>query len=149
MSTSLTGATGSCFEISVRNGEPVHAVMVHMIKNPKMFIILSYIIFLQIKNLYYITLYHIIESCKNFSKGAGYLSLKERYTLFGLGNVYGTFVSTAVVRLFEILKMFYPPKGEEMQSISSRVPIVFTYLYINWVRKRIWHFRFSGGNPPL
>ena len=30
---------------------------------------------------------------------------------FGLGNVYGTFVSDPVIRLFEILKMFYPPKG--------------------------------------
>ena len=30
MSTSLTGAIGLCFEIPVRNGEPVCAVMVHI-----------------------------------------------------------------------------------------------------------------------
>ena len=36
-----------------------------MIKNPKMFIILSFIIFWQFKNLYHITLYHIMKSCKN------------------------------------------------------------------------------------
>ena len=53
------------------------------------------------------------------------------YTLFGLGNVYATFVSDAVIRLFEILKMFYPP--------TNKSPIVFTYTLFG-LGKVYWSF---------
>ena len=43
--------------------------------------------------------------------------------LYGIGNVS---ISKAVLRLFEILKMFYPPEGFCVAE-PERGPIVFTY----------------------
>ena len=56
-------------------------------------------------------------------------------------TVFGPFVSWAVIRLFQILKMFYLPKGS-LPADSSRGSIVFTYVLF-WVRKRILDFPFQ------
>ena len=47
--------------------------------------------------------------------------------------MFGSFVSVTVIRLFEILKMFYPPKGTEGG------PIVFTYILVG-LGKVYWSF---------
>ena len=48
--------------------------------------------------------------------------------------------------LFEILKMFYPPKGRLLAD-SCRGPIVFTYVLF-WVSKTLEAFQFTGGFLP-
>ena len=60
------------------------------------------------------------------------------YTSFGLEKVYWRFVSVAVIRFFEILKMFYCSDGwTEYQKCPSNFFIlcgykehVYTYLYV-------------------
>ena len=54
-------------------------------------------------------------------------------------RVFGPFVSEPVIRLFEILKMFYPPKGLCEAELSILLCL----------RKGVWTFCFSGGNPPF
>ena len=48
--------------------------------------------------------------------------------------------------LFEILKMFYPPKGRLLAD-SCRGPIGFTYVLF-WVSKSLEAFQFTGGFLP-
>ena len=72
---------------------------------------------------------------------------RARSASFGLGNIIGPFVSDAVISLFEILKMFFPPKGL-CKAGTEGGPIVFTYVLI-CVRKRILDFEFTGGFLPF
>ena len=51
----------------------------------------------------------------------------------------------AVIRLFEILKMF-PPKGLS-KAEPNGVHLILSILLC--LRKGFWTFRFSGGNPPF
>ena len=48
--------------------------------------------------------------------------------------------------LFEILKMFYPPKGL-CEAEPNGVHLILSILLC--LRKGVWIFRFSGGNPPF
>ena len=68
------------------------------------------------------------------------------YVLFGLGKVYGVSKTHKVQKLIGFLKIFEPRKcfipRREIRSISSRGPIVFTYVLF-WVREGILHFQKS------
>ena len=66
------------------------------------------------------------------------------YTLFVLGEVYCRFASNAVIRRFEILKMFYAPKGL-CEAEPNGVHLILSILLC--LRKGVWTFRFRGGNP--
>ena len=59
----------------------------------------------------------------------------------------GFFVSEAVIRLFEILKMFYPPEGL-CGAEPERGPIVFTLHFIG-VGRGTGGFKIRIGNPPF
>ena len=62
-------------------------------------------------------------------------------------EVLGVSISGAVIRLFEILKMFYPPEGL-CGAEPERGPIVFTLHFIG-VRRSIGGFKICIGNPPF
>ena len=64
----------------------------------------------------------------------------------GYETYIGPFVSGRVILLFEILKMFYPPKGRLLAD-SCRGPIVFTYVLF-WVSKTLEAFQFTDGFLP-
>ena len=61
--------------------------------------------------------------------------------------MFDTFNLRAEIRRFEILKMFYPPKGR-LPVDSNRGLIVFTYVFF-CVRKNILDFQFTGAFLPL
>ena len=69
-------------------------------------------------------------------------------TVFPLYCVFEPFVSGAVICLFEILKMFYPPKGFCESRFRMGGPFDSLSILL-CLRKGVWTFRFSGGNPPF
>ena len=61
--------------------------------------------------------------------------------------MFGPLFSEAVIRLFENLKMLYPPEGL-CGAEPERGPIVFTLHFIG-VGRSTGSFRFWAGNPPF
>ena len=68
------------------------------------------------------------------------------FPFISVGNGSGGFKFTGVRGLFEILKMFYPPKGRLLAD-SCRGPIVFTYVLF-WVSKTLETFQFTCEKSP-
>ena len=61
--------------------------------------------------------------------------------------MFGPFVSGAVIRLFEILKMFYPPKGL-CEAEPEWGPFENSF-HLLCLEKGVGTFKFSGGERPF
>ena len=61
--------------------------------------------------------------------------------------MFDTFNLQEEIRLFEILKMFYPPKGLcEAEPEWDPFDVISSLLCLE---KGVWHFKFTDGNLPF